>query len=109
MASPFYDPFNGNGKIVKQYPDKVIWMHETEEGVIYCTQKLVDPIIEANKERFNESNGKRWGDGQLVADIPENIYFDKLLPAKLQGDDAYIKRFLNDKDNEAFRTFKGTL
>jgi hypothetical protein len=41
----FHDPFNGQGKIVKQYPDKIIWMLETEDQIVYCTQKLVDPIL----------------------------------------------------------------
>lgn len=106
-GSPFYDPFNGAGKILKSYPDKVVWYMENDEHIVTCTQMLVDPILEANQRSYNESAGKRWGDGQIVASIPENIYWEKFAPAKKAGDDQYIKRLLNDSDLRKLRTFEG--
>lgn len=72
-------------------------------------QTLVPSLVaEANAEAMKENDGKRWGDGQIAARIPMHILFGKKLgPAFKAGDDAYIKRFLNDPDNAWMRTFKG--
>lgn len=107
MGTPFYDPFKGAGKVVKRTADKVVWMLETDEHQVFCTQSLVDPILEANQARLNESQGKRWGDGQIVASIPLDFYYDRIAPAKKAGDEAYVKRILNDGDFSKFRTFGG--
>ncbi len=81
---------------------------ENEDGtILWNTDVDVEPLIEANKEAFNDSEGKRWGDGKVIASIDLETYFNKIVPAKQAGDDAYIKRFLNDSDNRAYRTFKG--
>ena len=66
-------------------------------------------IVETNKAAFNDSENQRWGDGKVVASIDLPTYFNKIVPAKLNGDDAYIKRWLNDSDNRAYRTRKGTI
>lgn len=105
--SGFFDPFKGAGKIVKQGPGSVTWMMETEDQFVTCTQTLVNPILDANQEEANNNLGKRWGDGKVAARIPLGLYFDKIAPAKKAGDDAYIKRILNDSDYSKLRTFGG--
>lgn len=108
MSSPFYDPFKGKGTLLRAYPDKAVWALELDDGnIVTCTQRLVEPIIEDNKRALNDSAGQRWGDGKVVASIPLNVYFDKLAPASRAGDDAYVKRWLNDIDNRDFRRFGG--
>jgi len=107
MIDPFYDPFHGNGKVVARYPDKVIWMTEMDGDFIYCTQQLAQPILDSNQEAMNNNLGKRWGDGKVIASIPLPLYFEKIVPARQAGDEAYIRRFLNDIDYRKFRRFGG--
>lgn len=110
VASPFFDPFKGAGKIMSASPRKVVWFLELDDGnIATATQELVSPILDNNQEVLNNSAGQRWGDGKVVASIPLDYYFDKIAPAKRAGDDAYIKRFLNDSDNRKFRTFGGRI
>ena len=86
----------------------------TEDGIHYIvkTETLtqnVNDLIDANKEAYNASEGKRWGGGQVAWRMPLDQYFRHLAEAKKQDDQGYIKKFLNDPDNRAFRTFKGRL
>jgi hypothetical protein len=85
------------------------FMEDEQGGFFVNTETVVDELVEENKAAFNGSEGKRWGDGKVVASIDMPTYFQKIVPAKQAGDDAYIKRFLNDSDNRAYRTFKGTI
>lgn len=83
---------------------------ELETGqVIFRTLTDVEWLVEENKAAYNDSADKRWGDGKVVASIDLPTYFNKILPAKINGDDAWIKRWLNDSDNRAYRKFKGTI
>ncbi len=82
---------------------------ENEDGtILWNTETVVEELVEANKAEFNDSAGQRWGNGwRKIASIDLPTYFDKIVPAKQAGDDAYIKRWLNDGDNRGYRTFKG--
>jgi hypothetical protein len=83
---------------------------ENEDGtILWHTETVVEELVEQNRAAFNDSTDKRWGDGRVVASIDLPTYWDKIVPAKQNGDDAYIKRFLNDPDNRAYRTFKGKI
>lgn len=66
-----------------------------------------DEFFERNKQLRNESDGKRFGTMQRVASIPLHVWARVLAPAQKQGDDKYIRKWLNNSDNEAVRTFKG--
>lgn len=93
-----YDPTTG----------KKVSFCENEDGtVLWHTETDVEGLVENNKSAFNESEGKRWGDGKVIASIDMTTYFNKIVPAKQAGDDAYIKRWLNDSDNRGYRTWKG--
>lgn len=110
MTSPFYDPFKGAGKVINIGPNKVVWYTELSDGnIATCVQELVSPILEDNQQARADSAGTRWGDGATVASIPLGLYFEKLAPAKLAGDDAYVKRVLNDRDYYKLRTRDGTI
>lgn len=110
MSSPFYDPFHGNGKVLRAYPNKVVWYVELDDDNIgICTQELTAPILEDNQRARADSAGKRWGDGQIVASIPLGVYFEKIAPAKRAGDDRYIKKVLNDSDYSKWRTKDGRI
>lgn len=83
---------------------------ENQDGtILWHTETVVEELVEQNKAAFSDSENKRWGDGKVIASIDLPTYFDKIVPAKLNGDDAYIKRWLNDPDNRAYRTFKGNI
>ena len=69
----------------------------------------VEQIVEANKaERaFSEQQG-RFGDWNKVASIPHNVMQSAgLNDALAQHDDAFVRRFINDSDNSAWRTSRG--
>lgn len=66
-----------------------------------------DDLVEDNKALFNESEGKRWGDGQVAARVPLNVFYRDIAPRLKGGDDEYVKWFLNNEKNRSFRTFKG--
>ena len=86
-----------------------MWHYDAEkdeatiETIIDATQ-----IVSDNKERFNSFDEKaNWkGDMHHVASIPMALYYQLKAEGKLE-DEAYMKRWLNDPDNRAFRTRPG--
>jgi hypothetical protein len=109
------DPFGGKGTLLHNYPDKRVWLgphpeHPDDPNMIaQCEVYRLDPVFEANKKLLNDSQNKRFGDGQIVASIPMPFYFDKIVPMKKAGDDKGIKRLLNDSDFRNLRTFRGKI
>ena len=63
----------------------------------------------ANSEEYKDSEGQKFGDFRKVASIPMHIWARKLAEAQRNGDQKYIKKFLNDYDNRCYRTFKGKI
>jgi len=88
---------------------RVSFCENADGTILWNTETVVDELVAANKEAFNDSEGKRWGDGRVIASIDMATYFNKIVPAKQAGDDAYIKRWLNNSDNRAYRTWKGKI
>ncbi len=87
-----------------------VWLRTLPDGRIQtCTVERVDPLIEANERLRNESNGQRFGDGKVVASIPLDKYFRDIVPARKAGDEKWIKKYLNDHDNQKLRTFRGNI
>ena len=86
-----------------------MWHYDAEkdeatiETIIDATQIVTD-----NKERFNSFDEKaNWkGDMHHVASIPMALFYQMKAEGKLE-DQAYMKRWLNDPDNRAFRTRPG--
>ena len=86
-----------------------MWHYDAEkdeatiETIIDATQ-----VVEANKNRFNSFDEKaNWkGDKHHVASIPMALFYQMKAEGKLD-DQAYMKRWLNDPDNRAFRTRPG--
>jgi hypothetical protein len=64
-------------------------------------------IIEDNKVAYNGEHARHGdGFGRKVASIPLHIYFDLRKKGIVQDPKAF-KRWLNDRDNLAFRTSPG--
>ena len=79
---------------------------ETNQATIQ-TQQDVTAIIEENKQEYAQVDERaRWGEWSRVASIPMSIYFQLKAEGKLE-DEAYMKRWLNDSNNQFFRTRSG--
>ena len=75
------------------------------------TQYLADELIQkANKQEYDESDGKRWNDGRVAARVPLNVLFNGELGMHLKRNDHDgVKHWLNAEENKKWRTFKGTV
>jgi ribosomal protein L19E len=85
------------------------WHENAETGdVTIETAQDVTAVIEANKAIYNAMDGKaNWnGEWHLVASIPEALYYKMKAEGKID-DQEYMKRWLNDSDNQFFRTRPG--
>jgi hypothetical protein len=87
---------------------KWIMYHGDGSYTIRADQPM-DRVLEQNKEDLNASAGRRWGEGQRTASVPTHIYDKYLRQARLEGDHAYVKKWLNDSDNRMYRTFGGRI
>ena len=94
-----YDPVTG----------RTMWRYFDGAATHFRTDYPVQSLVDDNAALLNASQGRRFGEGQRVASIPLNLFYDKLHEAHMQGDENYISRWLNDGDNRAFRTFEGTI
>ncbi len=66
-----------------------------------------EQLIADNQQQFNDSHGKRWGDGQVVARVPLNKLYQDVIPHIRDGDKDYVKWWLNRDEAKPYRTFKG--
>lgn len=79
---------------------------ETNQATIR-TQQDVTAVIEENKQEYAQVDERaRWGEWSKVASIPMSIYFQLKAEGKLD-DQEYMKKWLNDSDNQYFRTRSG--
>jgi hypothetical protein len=93
------DPFLG----VRRYELDL----DDQRTVVRTEYYAVDAFMETNAALRNESDGKRFGDGQVVASVPLHIWAREIAPRRQDGNDVSLKRWLNNSDNRAFRTFRG--
>jgi len=85
-----------------------IWHYDadTDKATIE-TRQDVSKIIEENKQEYAQIDERaRWGEWTKVASIPLSIYFQLKREGKLD-DQEYMKKWLNDRDNQYFRTRSG--
>ena len=81
-------------------------VNDKDEYVIETVQN-VSTITDANKRQYNDNTGK-WGEMQKVASIPLPVYYE-LKRQGIADDPKALKKWLNDRDNQVFRTRAGTL
>lgn len=95
-----FDPVSGRS----------IWSYFDGQKTIYRTDYPVEATMAENEAVRSEAD-KAWrGDWHRIASIPLNILHDSgLANAQTQGDDKFVKRWLNDSDNRAWRTKEGRL
>ena len=106
------DPFGGGGELIDYGPDYRLWARINGNGPVdLCTESLIAPVLEANAVRRSESAGQRWGDGQIVASVPNCLLYGDGYYAKARaaGDKPAMRKFLNDADNSKLRTKEGRI
>lgn len=79
---------------------------EVDDTFTIETQQDVSGLVDANKRAYNDS-GQGWkGDMHRVASIPMNVYME-LQRQGIIDDPAALRRWLNDPENQYFRTRPG--
>jgi hypothetical protein len=63
------------------------------------------PLIDLNRKFYNDT-AARWGDGATVARLPM-VLWTKLRAEGILDDPKALRRWLNDSDNQGFRTRRG--
>ena len=97
---------------MKGNPTPVDTFHSNADETEFTinTRQDVEPILEENKQAYNQYGDKltpgKAGEGVRVASIPTNIWnqWMKETNGEIQRDHNLMKRYLNDPDNKYFRT-----
>lgn len=106
------DPFGGKGILITDEPNYRCWLGEIDGKLVQCVRERVSPLLDEAADYRSRSQGQRWGDMKRVATIPESMFWDPnsdFSKAHNNRDNEWIKRFLNDIDNQKLRTFEGRL
>lgn len=86
----------------------VYWVDKANGVGFRKTENLVESdLLEANRQRLNDSQTERFGDGKVIASIPLNVFYRDFAKRLKEGDDDFTKWWLNHSDNRPFRTFRG--
>lgn len=84
------------------------YWHVTDKGeYVVETQQDVSAIVEANKREYNNTPDK-YRDVNKVASIPLSVYYD-LKRKGIADDPKALRKWLNDRDNQVFRTRAGII
>lgn len=87
---------------------RYVWSRENGDGTTtYRTDYSVQPTIDHNTAFRNMLDPGWKGDWHKVASVPLNVFHDQLAEATRQDDQAYVSKWLNDRDNRAWRTKEG--
>ena len=97
---------------MKGNPTPVDTFHSNADETEFTinTRQDVEPILEENKQAYNQYGDKltpgKAGEGVRVASIPTNIWTQwmKETNGEIQRDHNLMKRYLNDPYNKYFRT-----
>ncbi len=114
MMEPYEGPTVYDGKGYHLFGRDVetltrVWCKHQDGGLVFRVDQDVTAIVDTNTAVRNETQAKGFGDWVRVASIPLTMLETSgLSAAKANGDDRFIRRWLNDGDNRAFRTHEGT-
>ena len=89
----------------------VYWV-DKENGIGFRkTENIVEEsLLKFNKESLDMSLSQRFKDdamGTKIASIPLNIYYRDIAPRRKEGDEDFMKWWLNHQNNRPYRTFRG--
>lgn len=86
----------------------IAWIDREKGIAVRKTENLTErELLAHNRQLFNDSEGQRWGDGRVAARVPLNVFYQQVAPRLKDGDQDFMKWFLNNENNLPFRTFKG--
>lgn len=85
------------------------WARPVDGVVEIMTQHIyTGALLDQNREEEAASNGVAYGNGRVVARVPENLAYKLgLMDAVRNKDKQFIAKILNDIDYRGFRTFRG--
>jgi hypothetical protein len=87
-----------------------VWHYFDGEKDVFRVDYPVDNLISENQSVRNSAERAWKGDWHRVASVPLNVaHHSGLVRAHSEGDDRFVKRFLNNPDNRAWRTKEGHL
>ena len=87
-----------------------VWHYFDGARHVFRTDYPVGNLMSENSAVRNSAERAWKGDWHRVASIPLNVAHDSgLVQAHSEGDDRYVKWFLNSSDNRAWRTKEGHL
>ena len=98
-------------RLISKTPDTGVeqwYVSDPMEGKFRIeTVQNVTPYLEAAKASFNNTDERaRWGEWQRVATIPLAV-MSHLKKSGIADDPKRMKAWLNDRDNQLFRTRPG--
>lgn len=94
-----------DGGLARTY---IYWIDKETGTFVRKKEQLIEKeLLDMNKHQMDESQTKRFGDGYVTARMPLNVYFRDIAPRLKEGDDDYLKWWLNHEENRPFRTFRG--
>lgn len=89
----------------------IYWV-DRENGIAFRKTEnvLEDELLKLNQESLNASQGQRFRDepmGTRIASTPLNIFYRDIAPRLKDGDEDFMKWWLNHDQNRPYRTFRG--
>jgi len=86
----------------------VYWVDKANGVGFRKTENLAeDRLLARNRESLNESHGQRFGDGKIVASVPLNVFYRDFAARLKEGDQDFVKWWLNHEQHRPYRTFRG--
>lgn len=86
----------------------VYWVDRANGTGFRKTENIVsEDLLAVNKQRFDDSQTERFGDGKIIASVPLNVFYRDFAKRLKEGDEDFTKYWLNHEQNRPFRTFRG--
>ena len=112
----YVDGLNGDWLLIGSEPDfgtYTMCMDIGDALVIHKVQLDTEPLFDMNAADEKASHGQRFGDGKVVARIPDHLLYSPELghigQAIQEGDRRHVSRILNDPDYRKLRSFRGRI
>lgn len=88
----------------------VHWIDKAKGLGFRKTENMIEAeLLERNRQSYNDSFGKRFGDGQIISSIPLNVFYRDIAPRLKEGDRDYLRWWHNRDENRPYRTFRGRI
>lgn len=114
MKSLNFNPDNMQWELAESTPYFRRWISWIgPDSYVQKTEYLGDAeLLEANRQDYDDSFGKKFGDNPRVASIPLNVLYSsqhQLMEKMQEGDKDHLKWWLNREENKQYRTFRGKI